>query len=104
MYLPATEPVVAELARHTRQGGILALAVRTTTSALWRPAARQDWSAARAAFEEADRAWQADRDFRYVNEIGTPARAVDLDDLITCAGSHGLHLENWYGIRVAVDL
>lgn len=104
MYLPSTEPVVAELARHLRPGGVVALAVRTTTSALWRPAARQDWAAARAAFEEADRARQEGRDMRYVNEIGSPARAVELDELLAHASRHGLELENWYGIRIAVDV
>jgi SAM-dependent methyltransferase len=104
MYLPATEPVIAELARHTRPGGLLALAIRTTTSALWRPAARQDWAAARAAFEEADRARREHRDVGYVNEIGTPARAVDLDDLVACAARFGLDLEEWYGVRIAVDV
>lgn len=103
MYLPSTEPVLAELARHTCPGGILALAIRTTTSALWRPAARQDWAAARAAFDEADRARQEHRDVAYVNEIGTRARAVDLDDLVACAGRFGLELQEWYGVRVAVD-
>jgi hypothetical protein len=40
---------------------------------------------------------------RYVNEIGTPARADDLDTLIGTAGGCGLQLENWYGVRIAVD-
>ena len=56
MYLQASEPVIAELAAHVAPGGFLALAARTTTSALWRPAARQDWQAALAAFDEHDRA------------------------------------------------
>jgi SAM-dependent methyltransferase len=103
MYLPSTEPVIAELAHHTRPGGVVALAIRTTTSALWRPAARQDWAAARAAFEEADRARREHRDVAYVNEIGTAARAVDLDKLLACAGPFGLKLEEWYGVRIAVD-
>jgi S-adenosylmethionine-dependent methyltransferase len=37
MYLPASEPVIAELAAQVAPGGFLALAARTTTSALWRP-------------------------------------------------------------------
>jgi S-adenosylmethionine-dependent methyltransferase len=72
MYLPASQPVIAELAAHVAPGGFLAVAARTTTSALWRPAARQDWQAALAAFEEHDRALTEGRDMRYVNEIGTP--------------------------------
>jgi SAM-dependent methyltransferase len=103
MYLPASEPVIAELAAHVAPGGFLALAARITTSALWRPAARQDWQAALAAFGEYDSAVAQRRDMRYLNEIGAPARADDLGALISTAGAHGLGLENWYGVRIAVD-
>jgi S-adenosylmethionine-dependent methyltransferase len=103
MYLQASGPVIAELAAHVAPGGLLALAARTTTSALWRPAARQDWRAALAAFDEYDRALAEDRDMRYVNEIGAPARADDLGALTRTAAAHGLALENWYGVRIAVD-
>jgi S-adenosylmethionine-dependent methyltransferase len=101
MYLPASEPVIAELAAHVGPAGFLALAARTTTSALWRPAARQDWRAALAAFEEHDLARAEGRDMRYLNEIGAPARADSLDALTSAAS--GLELENWYGVRIAVD-
>jgi S-adenosylmethionine-dependent methyltransferase len=104
MYLPASEPVVAELAAHVGPGGFLALAARTTTSALWRPAARQDWQAALAAFKELDLAQAEGRDMHYVNEIGTPARADDIGKLTSAAAACGLRLENWYGVRIAVDL
>jgi S-adenosylmethionine-dependent methyltransferase len=104
MYLPASPPVVAELAAQVAPGGFLALAARTTTSALWRPAARQDWQAALAAFQEYDGARIEGRDMRYVNEIGTPARADDLDTLTAAAAAAGLELEHWYGVRIAVDL
>ncbi len=103
MYLPAAEPVVAELAERVAPGGLLALAARTTTSAIWRPAARQDWRAALAAFDEYDRARAGRRDMRYTNEIGAPSRADDLDALTNIAAAHGLALENWYGVRIAVD-
>jgi SAM-dependent methyltransferase len=103
MYLPASQPVIAELAAYVAPGGFLAAAVRTTTSALWRPAARQDWQAALAAFDEHDRALAEGRDMRYVNEIGAPARADDLGALTTLAAAYGLRLENWYGVRIAVD-
>jgi hypothetical protein len=41
---------------------------------------------------------------RYINEIGTPARADDLERLTAVAAADGLQLENWYGVRIAVDL
>jgi S-adenosylmethionine-dependent methyltransferase len=104
MYLPASPPVMAELAAHVAPGGFIARAVHTATSALWRPAARQDWQAALAAIDEYDAAWTEGRDMRYINEIGTPARADDLETLTAAATAHGLELENWYGVRIAVDL
>ncbi|MEO6700531.1 MAG: methyltransferase domain-containing protein [Jatrophihabitantaceae bacterium] len=103
MYLPDPYPTVAALAARVAPGGLLALAVRTTTSALWRPAARQDWFAARAAIAEHDRAKAEGRDMDYLNEIGTPAHAQDFDALIAVAARQGLQLEQWYGIRIAVD-
>ena len=103
MYLQASGPVMAELAAHVGPGGFLALAARTTTSAVWRPAARQDWRAALAAFDEHDLARAEGRDMRYVNEIGAPARADFLDALTSTAAACGLELENWYGVRIAVD-
>jgi S-adenosylmethionine-dependent methyltransferase len=104
MYLPASQPVIAELAAYIAPGGFLAAAVRTATSALWRPAARGDWQAALAAFDEHDRALTEGRDMRYCNEIGAPARADNLEALTAVATAYGLQLENWYGVRIAVDL
>jgi S-adenosylmethionine-dependent methyltransferase len=103
MYMPASGPIIAELAARVAPGGILALAARTTTSAVWRPAARQDWQAALAAFDEYDLARTEGRDMRYVNEIGASARADVLDALISTAATCGLELESWYGVRIAVD-
>jgi len=103
MYLPASPPVIAELAAHVAPGGLIALAIRTTTSALWRPAARQDWRSALAAFDEHDTARAEGRDMGYLNEIGTPARADDLETITAAAAAAGLALENWYGVRIAVD-
>ena len=40
---------------------------------------------------------------RYINEIGAPARADNLDALTTLATAYGLQLENWYGVRITVD-
>jgi S-adenosylmethionine-dependent methyltransferase len=104
MYLRASEPVIAELAAQVAPGGLLALAARTTVSALWRPAARQDWQATLAAFDEHALARAEGRDVRYLNEIGAPARADDLGALTSAAARHGLTMEHWYGVRIAVDM
>lgn len=104
MYLPASEPAISELAGLVAPGGMLAVAARTATSALWRPAARQDWAAAAAALAEHDAARAEHRDVRYVNEIGSPARADTIAAIAACAAAAGLRLEQWYGVRVAVDL
>lgn len=103
MYLPDPFAAFAALASRVAPGGRFTLAVRTTTSALWRPAARQDWFAARAAISEYDRAKVEGRDMDYVNEIGAPARAQDFQALLDLGSKHGLELEQWYGIRIAVD-
>lgn len=103
MYLPASQPVISELVTHLAPGGLLALAIRTNTSAVWRPVARQDWPAALAAFDEYETARRERRDMRYVNEIGTRARADDPAELTSYASTLGLRLENWYGVRIAVD-
>ncbi len=104
MYLPSSPPVIAELASLVAPGGILAVATRTPTSAAWRPAARQDWQAALDALDEWHAAGREGRDVHYVNELGTAARADDVTTLVTLGAGAGLRLEQWYGVRVAVDL
>ena len=104
MYVPARAPVIAELAARVAPGGLLAVAARTTTSALWRPAARQDWQAALTTILECDAARAEHRDMAYVNELGTPARADTVDALVADAREAGMDLEAWYGVRVAVDM
>lgn len=103
MYLPSSEAAIAEVAEYVVPGAIVSLAIRTPVSALWRPAARQDWPAANAAIVENDSARAEGRDVRYTNELGTPARADDLQALAAHAAACGLHLEAWYGVRIAVD-
>lgn len=104
MYLANSRSPIAELATHVSPGGLLAVAVRTNTSAVWRPAARQDWLAALDAFDEHDAALRDERDMRYINEIGAPARTDDIDALVAAAAADGFELRNWYGVRVAVDM
>lgn len=104
MYLPSGTAALTEAAAYVAPGGILSLAVRLDVSAVWRPARRQDWTSARTALEQWDAAQQAGADLRYINEIGAPARADSLDRLVAAAADAGLALEQWYGIRIALDL
>ena len=67
-----------------------------------------DWTAVidaecRAASGEHDRARAEGRDIRYTSEIGAPARADNLGTLTTRAAAYGLQLDNWYGVRIAID-
>lgn len=104
MYLPESRSAITELARYVGPGGLLCVAVRTPVSAVWRPAARQDWQAALEALDESANARAQRRDMRYLNEIGAPARADEIDTLAEVAAESGLELVRWYGVRVAVDL
>jgi S-adenosylmethionine-dependent methyltransferase len=104
MYLPESRSAITELARYVAAGGLLCIAVRTPVSAVWRPAARQDWPAALEALGESASARAQRRDMRYLNEIGAPARTDDIATLAEVAAESGLELVRWYGVRVAVDL
>ncbi|WP_265443065.1 class I SAM-dependent methyltransferase [Flexivirga meconopsidis] len=103
MYLPEGQAPLAELASYVAPGGVLAVAVRSESSVAWRPAARQDWKATLDALAEWDAARAEGRDVRYTNEIGAPARADNLDRLAATAERAGLSVEQWYGVRLAVD-
>ncbi|HTX84756.1 MAG TPA: methyltransferase domain-containing protein [Streptosporangiaceae bacterium] len=104
MYLPEGRSAITELATYVAPGGLLCVAVRTPVSAVWRPAARQDWPAAPEALDESASAQAQGRDMRYLNEIGAPARTDDIGTLAAVAAESGLELVRWYGVRVAVDL
>jgi SAM-dependent methyltransferase len=104
MYLAGSRPAISELAGYVAPGGLLCVAVRTSVSAVWRPAARQDWPAALEAIEESADARAQGRDMRYRNEIGAPARADDIATLTGVAAESGLELVRWYGVRIAVDM
>jgi SAM-dependent methyltransferase len=103
MYLPQSRPAVAELARCAAPGALVSVVARNADALAWRPASRHDWAAALAMFDEQHRAANEGRDPLYRNEIGVPARADRLAELTDSFGSAGLHVERWYGIRIASD-
>ena len=104
MYLPEGRSAITDLARYVAPGGLLCVAVRTPVSAVWRPAARQDWPGALEALKESATAQAQGRDMRYLNEIGAPARTDDIETIAEVAAKSGLELVRWYGVRVAVDV
>lgn len=103
MYLPSSVAAVAELAALVAPGGILAVAARSGAFLPWRALLRNDWEGAQRAFHELDTAAAEGRDARYVNEIGSPARADTIEGLTNLCVAAGLHCENWYGVRIASD-
>lgn len=103
MYLPSADSAITELAGFVAADGFLAVAARSAAFLPWRPLLRSDWQGAQDAFDELDLAAAQARDARYVNEIGSPARADTIDGLITLCQAAGLHCESWYGVRVASD-
>ncbi len=103
MYLPHAGPAIAGLARCAAPGGLVSVVARNADALAWRPATRHDWVAALALLDEQERAAAEGRDPSYRNEIGVPARADRLDDLTAALETEGLHVEEWYGVRVASD-
>jgi S-adenosylmethionine-dependent methyltransferase len=93
MYLVDRSAALAALARRVDSGGMLSVTFRSGHALALRPGLRGDWSAALAAF---------DTD-HYVNELGVPARADLLDDVVSDLAHSGLELVEWYGVRVFTD-
>lgn len=103
MYLQSPDAVIAELASFVAPGGLLAIAARSAAFLPWRPLLRRDWEGVRRAFDELDLAVKEGRDARYVNEIGSAARADTVERLTALCEAAGLRCESWYGVRVATD-
>lgn len=103
MYLPAPDAAIAELASFVGPGGFLAVAARSAVFLPWRPLLRRNWAEVQGAFAELDAAAREGRDARYVNEIGSPARADTVEGLTALCAASGLRCEDWYGVRIASD-
>lgn len=93
MYVPDARAAVADLAARVRPGGLLSFTVRNGDALAFRPGIRGDWAAALAAFGATT----------YVNELGVPARAHRLDEVLGWCADLGLTVEGWYGVRVLTD-
>jgi SAM-dependent methyltransferase len=103
MYLPESHGAMARLGSRVAPGGLLSVVARNGQAMAWRPSMRGDWAAALEMLDEIEAAAREDRDARYVNEIGVPARADTVDSLRADCETAGLEVAAWYGIRVASD-
>jgi S-adenosylmethionine-dependent methyltransferase len=103
MYMPSPDAAIAELAGFVAPSGLLSVAARSSAFLPWRPLLNGDWEGVQNAFDELDGAAASGRDPRYVNEIGSPARADTIDRLTRLCETAGLHGESWYGVCVGSD-
>ncbi len=93
MYLEDRAVAVATLAKRVGPHGKLSITFRNGHALAMRPGMRRDWSAALDAFGTAT----------YVNELGVEATADRLEDVTADLEAVGLHVEEWYGVRVFND-
>jgi hypothetical protein len=93
MYLPDARDAVAALTGKVRAGGLLSFTVRNGDALAYRPGVRGQWSAALDAFDATT----------YINELGAPASAHRLDEVLSWCGELRLDVEHWYGVRVFTD-
>lgn len=93
MYFADPDPLIADMAAVTAQGGLLSILVRNGDALAMRPGLLHDWAGTARAFDG----------FAYTNRIGIEARADRLDDLTARLAVHGVSLKEFYGVRVFND-
>lgn len=93
MYLPDGRSAVAALAAKVRVGGLVSFTVRNGDALAYRPGIRGQWASALEAFDSRS----------YVNELGAPARADRIDEVLSWCRELNLDVEQWYGVRVLTD-
>ncbi len=103
MYLDDHRRAVAELAGCVAPGGLLSLVARNAEGLAMRHAMRGDWTQTLQVLDELAAAQAEQRDPRYVNEIGVPARADRTETLAAALRVEGLAVEGHYGVRIASD-
>lgn len=93
MYLDDAGRAIAQLATLVAPDGVLSVTFKNAHGLAMRPALRQDWAAAVAAFSET----------RYLNELGVDARAHRLEEVEGYLQAEGFDVDAWYGVRVFND-
>ncbi|MGN6300066.1 MAG: class I SAM-dependent methyltransferase [Angustibacter sp.] len=98
MYLPEPGPAVVALSDRVAPGGVLSLLARNAAGMALRPALRRQWADVLDLLDEAEQPAP-----HYVNELGVRARADRLEELASYVSGRRMHVEAWYGVRIATD-
>ena len=94
MYVPDPQPLVRALAVMAAPNGVVSILARNQAGIALRAGHRGRWAEALAALGG---------DPSYTNELGAPARADTVSDLIAVIETSGLDPLAWYGVRVLCD-
>ena len=93
MYVESPGPLLAELARVTRPGGLLSILTKNSAALAMRPGLEGRWSDAIAMFEQPSQ----------IGNLGVRSRGDRMEDLVEVLRAGGAVLESWYGVRVFTD-
>lgn len=92
-YQDDPEPLVDQLCRCVRPGGIVSIVTGNAAAMAVRPALEQRWDDALAAFETT----------RETGVLGVATRADTVDDLDALMREHDVHPLDWYGVWLFTD-
>jgi SAM-dependent methyltransferase len=92
-YLDSPEPLVEQLCRCVRPGGIVSIMTGNARAAAVRPALERRWDDALASFDAR----------REIGVLGLPGRADTAEELSELLQRHGVEPVAWYGVWLFVD-
>ena len=93
MYLDDPGKAIAQLTERVAPNGMLSITFKNAHGLAMRPAMRQQWGEAIAAFGAT----------QYTNELGVDARSHRLDEVEGLLQRVGFGIDAWYGVRVFND-
>jgi SAM-dependent methyltransferase len=92
-YLDRPEPMVEQLCRCARPGGIVSIMTANAHASAVRPALERRWDDALASFDARTE----------IGVLGVPGRAGTVEELSALLRGHGVAPERWYGVWLFVD-
>jgi len=92
-YLDSPEPLVSELCRCLKPGGVVSIMTANANAMAVRPALERRWDDAIAAFDSRTE----------IGVLGVPGRADTVAELSELLRSHDVEPIDWYGVWLFVD-